>query len=69
MAKNAPSPRGKGMSKQFGSGSGKTPFTATAKQATASMQGREPPSESPSKSMTRKDAKKNTVRSGGKKPF
>ena len=67
--KNVPSPRAKGASKQFGGGGGKTPFTATPKKATASMMGSEPPSEAPAKSITRKDAKKNTVRGGGRKVF
>jgi len=69
MPKNTASPRAKGAGKQFGGGGGKTPFGATQKQATASMQGRDPPSEGPHKSMSRKDAKKNTIRSGGKKVF
>ena len=67
--KNSPSPRGKGMAKQFSGGGGKTPFTATPKQATASMQGRDPQGESPAKSIARKDARKNTLRAGGKKVF
>ena len=67
--KNSPKPIAKGAGKQFGGGGGKTPFTATAKQATASMQGKAPPSEAPSKSIARKDAKKNTLRGGGRKVF
>ena len=70
MAKNAPSPRGKGMAKQFGGGGGKTPFPTTPRKATAAMQGREPPSEAPAKSIAKaKNAKKNTFKSGGAKPF
>ena len=49
-------PRAKGAGKQFGGGGGKTPFTATPKKATASMQGGKPQSEAPSKSIARKDA-------------
>ena len=67
--KNVASPRAKGAGKQFGGGGGKTPFTATPRQATASMMGRDPPGEGPHKSIARKDAKKNTLRAGGKKPF
>ena len=62
-------PRAKGAGKQFGGGGGKTPFTATAKKATASMQGGKPQSEAPSKSIARKDAKKNNLRGGGKNVF
>jgi hypothetical protein len=67
--KAGPKPRGKGMAKQFSGGGGKTPFTVTPKQATAAMQGKAPPSEAPHKSITRKSAKKNTVRGGGKNVF
>jgi hypothetical protein len=67
--KAGPKPRGKGMAKQFGGGGGKTPFTVTPKQATASMQGKAPPSENPQKSIARRDAKKNTVKGGGKSVF
>ena len=62
-------PRAKGASKQFGGGGGKTPFTATPKKATASMQGGKPQSEAPSKSIARKDARKNTLKAGGKSVF
>jgi hypothetical protein len=68
-AKNVAKPRAKGASKQFGGGAGRTPFTATPKQATAAMMGTSPPSETPQKSIARKDAKKNTVRAGGKSVF
>jgi hypothetical protein len=67
--KAGPKPRGKGMAKQFGGGGGKAPFGATQKQATAAMQGKAPQSESTHKSIARKDAKKNTVRAGGKNVF
>ena len=67
--KAGPKPRGKGMAKQFSGGGGKTPFTATPKQATASMQGKAPQSEGPHKSIARKDAKKNTLRGGGKNVY
>ena len=62
-------PRAKGASKQFSGGGGRTPFTATPKQATASMQGKAPPPEGPAKSITRKSAKKNTFKAGGKNVF
>jgi hypothetical protein len=62
-------PRAKGAAKQFGGGAGRTPFTATPRKATAAMQGTEPPDGTGVKSIARKDAKKNTVRSGGKKVF
>ena len=62
-------PRAKGAAKQFGGGGGKTPFTATQKKATAAMQGGKPQSEAPSKSIARKDAKKNNLRGGGKNVF
>jgi hypothetical protein len=68
-SKNSPAPRAKGAAKQFGGGGGRTPFTATPRKATASMQGSDPQSEAPSKSIARRDAKKNTLRGGGKKPF
>ena len=67
--KSGPKPIAKGAGKQFGGGGGKTPFTATAKKATASMQGGKPQSEAPSKSIARKDARKNTLRGGGKNVF
>jgi hypothetical protein len=67
--KNSPKPRQPGAAKQFGKGGGRTPFTVTPKQATAAMQGRAPQSESPSKSIARKDAKKNNLRGGGKRVF
>lgn len=67
--KAGPKPRGKGMAKQFGGGGGKAPFGATQKQATASMMGTAPPSEGTHKSITRKSARKNTVRGGGKNVF
>lgn len=67
--KAGPKPRAKGAGKQFGGGGGKTPFTATARKATAAMQGSAPPSEAPHKSITRKSAKKNTVKGGGKNVF
>jgi hypothetical protein len=67
--KNSPKPRQPGAGKQFGGGSGKTPFTATPRKATAAMQGSDPQSEAPSKSIARRDAKKNNLRGGGKKPF
>jgi len=69
MAKNVASPRAKGAGKQFGGGGGKTPFTATAKQATAAMQGKAPPSGAGHKSIARKDAKKNNFKGGGKSVF
>jgi len=68
-SKNVAKPRAKGASKQFSGGGGKTPFTATQKQATASMQGKAPPSENPQKSIARRDAKKNTFKGGGKNVF
>lgn len=67
--KAGPKPIAKGAGKQFGGGGGRTPFTATAKQATAAMQGTAPPSEAPHKSITRKSAKKNTFKAGGKNVF
>jgi hypothetical protein len=69
MAKNSAKPIAKGAGKQFGGGSGKTPFPTTPRKATASMQGKAPPSEAPQKSIARKDAKKNTLRGGGKSVF
>jgi hypothetical protein len=69
MPKNGAKPIAKGASKQFGGGSGKTPFTATPKKATASMMGTAPPSEAPQKSIARKNARKNTVKGGGKSVF
>jgi hypothetical protein len=67
--KGGPKPIAKGAGKQFGGGGGRTPFTVTPKQATAAMQGKAPPSEGSHKSIARKDAKKNTVRAGGKNVF
>jgi hypothetical protein len=67
--KNSPKPRQPGAGKQFGGTGGRTPFTATPRKATAAMQGTEPPDGTAVKSIARKDAKKNTVRSGGKKVF
>jgi hypothetical protein len=67
--KNGPKPRQPGAGKQFGGGGGRTPFTATPKKATAAMQGTAPPSEAPQKSITRKNARKNTVKGGGKSVF
>ena len=67
--KNSPKPIAKGAGKQFGGGGGKTPFPTTPKKATASMMGSEPPSEAPAKSITRKSAKKNPLRGGGRKVF
>jgi hypothetical protein len=69
MAGFTAKPRAKGAAKQFGGGAGRTPFTATPKKATASMQGGPPPSEAPHKSITRKSGKKNPVRGGGKNVF
>ena len=69
MAGFTAKPRAKGASKQFSGSGGRTPFTATPKQATASMQGKAPPSEAPAKSITRKSAKKNTIKGGGKSVF
>jgi hypothetical protein len=69
-SKNSARPIAKGAGKQFGGGGGRTPFTATPKQATASMQGKAPPPEGPAKSIAKaKGAKKNTIRSGGKNVF
>ena len=62
-------PKQPGANKQFGGGGGKTPFTATPKQATASMQGKDPPGGTGLKSIARKDARKNTIKAGGKKVF
>lgn len=67
--KNSAKPRQPGAGKQFGGGSGKTPFPTTPKKATASMMGTAPPSEKPQKSIARKDAKKNTFKAGGKSVF
>jgi len=67
--KNSPKPRQPGAGKQFGGGGGRTPFVATPAKATASMMGSDPQSEAPHKSIARKDAKKNTLRGGGKKVF
>ena len=69
MAGFTAKPRAKGAGKQFGGGGGKTPFTATPKKATASMQGGKPQSEAPAKSIARKDAKRNNLRGGGKNVF
>lgn len=70
MAGFTAKPRAKGASKQFSGGGGRTPFTATPKQATASMQGKAPPSEAPHKSIAKaKGAKKNTIKAGGKSVF
>ena len=69
MPKNGAKPIAKKAGKQFGGGGGKTPFTATPAKATAAMMGTAPPSEAPHKSITRKSAKKNTVRGGGKSVF
>jgi hypothetical protein len=71
MAGFTAKPRAKGAGKQFGGGSGgRTPFTATPKKATASMMGGPPPSEAPHKSIAKaKNAKKNTVKGGGKNVF
>ena len=66
MAKNSAKPIAKGASKQFG---GKTSMGVGQKQATAAMSGRAPPSEAPQKSISRKDAKKNTLKGGGKSVF
>ena len=68
-SKNVAKPRAKGASKQFSGGGGKTPFTVTPKQATASMMGRAPPPENPQKSISRKDARKNNLKGGGKNVF
>jgi len=68
-SKAGPKPIAKGAGKQFGGGGGRTPFTATAKQATAAMQGKAPPSEATHKSITRKSAKKNNVKGGGRNVF
>jgi len=68
--KNGPKPRQPGAGKQFGGGGGRTPFTATPKKATASMMGGPPPSEAPHKSIAKaKNARKNTVKGGGKAVF
>lgn len=67
--KAGPKPIAKGAGKQFGGGGGRTPFTATPKQATAAMQGKAPQGEGTHKSIARKDAKKNNVRAGGKNVF
>jgi hypothetical protein len=70
MAGFTAKPRAKGASKQFSGGGGRTPFTATPKQATASMQGKAPPPEGPAKTITKaKGARKNNVRGGGKSVF
>ena len=68
-SKGGSKPIAKGAGKQFGGGGGKTPFPVTPKQATASMQGKAPQGEGPHKSIARKDARKNTVRAGGKNVF
>ena len=68
--KNTAKPRQPGAAKQFGGSGGNTPFTATPKKATAAMMGSDPPDGTKvHKSIARKDARKNTVRSGGKKVF
>ena len=67
--KGGPKPIAKGAGKQFGGGGGKTPFPTTPKKATASMMGTDPQGEGPHKSIARKDAKKNTLRAGGRKVF
>jgi len=68
--KNGPKPRQPGAGKQFGGGGGRTPFTATPKKATASMMGGPPPSAAPHKSIAKaKNARKNTVKGGGKAVF
>jgi hypothetical protein len=69
-SKAGPKPIAKGASKQFGGGGGRTPFTATPRQATAAMQGKAPPSEGSHKSIAKaKNARKNTVKGGGKSVF
>jgi hypothetical protein len=69
-SKAGPKPIAKGAGKQFGGGGGKTPFKATPRQATAAMQGREPPAETPHKSISKaKNARRNTVKGGGAKVF
>jgi hypothetical protein len=69
MAGFTAKPRAKGAGKQFGGGGGKTPFTATQKKATAAMQGTAPPSGTAHKSISRKDARKNNVKGGGRNVF
>jgi hypothetical protein len=66
MAKNQAKPRQPGAGKQFG---GKTAMGVGQKKATAAMSGTGMPGEGPQKSIARKDAKKNTVRAGGRNVF
>jgi hypothetical protein len=66
MPKNSAKPIAKGAAKQFG---GKTSMGVGQKQATAAMSGKAPPSEAPQKSIARKDARKNTLKGGGKSVF
>jgi hypothetical protein len=65
MAAKTSKPIAKGAGKQF---AGKAPLAMSPKQATAAMQGRDPPA-AKSTSITRKDGRKNNFKSGGKKPF
>lgn len=66
MPKNQANPIAKKAGKQFGA---KMAMGVGQKQATAAMSGKGMPSEAPQKSIASKNARKNTVKGGGKSVF